>query len=324
MFTKLLGTTLEKICNTAQIEILLVAPFIKAPVLQQILTFIKPEITIKCVTRWLPEEIITGVSDLEVWSIIQCYPYASLWLRNDLHAKYYRADDQCLIGSANLTAKALGWSNQPNLELLVQLPANQPSLQQFEQELWKNCLQVNAQLYEQYLKVISQLQNQNLSINDLILPLKSDLDIAINDLWLPTSRNPEELYLAYSGKIDKLTNIAYEMAINDLDFLSIYPHLNKTTFNDYVGILLLQKPITQQIDSFVKTPQRFGAVRDFLASLPCAKLPNFNPERSWQTLMRWLLYFLPSRYALSVPNYSEVFYRINTKNDTNRTTSDLP
>ena len=23
--------------------------------------------------------------------------------------------------------------------------------------------------------------------------------------------------------------------------------------------------------------------------------------------MRWLLYFLPNRYALSVPNYSEVF-----------------
>lgn len=76
-------------------------------------------------------------------------------------------------------------------------------------------------------------------------------------------------------------------------------------------LFLLQKPIIQQIDNFVTTPKRFGAVRDFLASLPCANLPNFNPERAWQTLMRWLLYFLPSRYALSVPNHSEVFYRIN-------------
>ncbi len=77
-----------------------------------------------------------------------------------------------------------------------------------------------------------------------------------------------------------------------------------------MGILLLEKPIIQQIDNFVKTPQRFGAIRDFLESLLCMNLPNFNPERAWQTLMRWLLYFLPSRYALSVPNYSEVFYRI--------------
>ena len=34
MFTKLLGTTLEKICNTAQIEILIVATFFIDPVLQ--------------------------------------------------------------------------------------------------------------------------------------------------------------------------------------------------------------------------------------------------------------------------------------------------
>ena len=77
-----------------------------------------------------------------------------------------------------------------------------------------------------------------------------------------------------------------------------------------MGILLLEKPIIQEIDNFVQIPRRFGAVRDFLASLLCANIPNVNPERAWQTLMRWLLYFLPSRYALSVPNYSEVFYRI--------------
>ena len=36
-------------------------------------------------------------------------------------------------------------------------------------------------------------------------------------------------------------------------------------------------------------------------------------RKYWEkTLMRWLLYFLPNRYALSVPNYSEVFYRIKT------------
>jgi hypothetical protein len=75
---------------------------------------------------------------------------------------------------------------------------------------------------------------------------------------------------------------------------------------------LLQKPIIQRVDSFVKTPQRFGAVKNLLNSLPCVANPHFNAERAWQTLMRWLLYFLPNRYALSVPNYSEVFYQIKT------------
>jgi hypothetical protein len=305
-----LGNKLRKICNTAQTEILLVAPFIKAPVLKEIVTSIKPTITIKCVTRWIIEEILTGVSDLEVWTIIQSHPHASLWLQHNLHAKYYRADNECLIGSANLTGKALGWSNQPNLELLVQLPANHSFLREFEQELLNKCILVDAQLYEQHLIIVNQLKNQNVPINDVPLIIDSSSDIIDNENWIPTLRNPEELYLAYSGKKDKLTTISCTTAINDLNFLSIISNLDKTQFNAYIGILILQKPVIQQIDNFVKTPQRFGAVRDFLKSLPCANIPNFNPERAWQTVMRWLLYFLPSRYALSVPNHSEVFYRI--------------
>ena len=306
----LLGTQLKKLCNTAHTEILIAAPFIKAAVLEEIFTNIKPEITIKCVTRWLIEEIIIGVSDLEIWSIIQSHPHACLWLRNDLHAKYYRADEQCLIGSANLTAKALGWSNRPNLELLVQLPANHSLLPEFERELFKKCIQVDAQLYQEYLTIVSQVKNQDISIDELDLTIDSSLYIYNNENWIPNLRNPEELYLAYSGKTDKLTAIARNNAINDLKYLNIVPNLNQNNFNAYVGIKLLEKPIIQKVDIFVQIPQRFGAVRDFLASLLSANLPNLNPERAWQTLMRWLLYFLPSRYALSVPNYSEVFYRI--------------
>lgn len=256
------------------------------------------------------EEIIIGVSDLEIWSIIQSYKNACLWLRNDLHAKYYRADEQCLIGSANLTAKALGWSNRPNLELLVEIPANYSLLPEFEGELFNKCIQVDAQLHEEYLTIVNQVKNQDISIDDLELTIDSSLYIHNNENWIPSLRNPEELYLAYSGKEDKLTAIARNNAINDLKYLNIIPNLNKNNFNAYVGILLLKKPIIQEIDIFVQTPQRFGAVRDFLESLLCANLANFNPERAWQTLMRWLLYFLPSRYALCVPNYSEVFYRI--------------
>jgi hypothetical protein len=78
-----------------------------------------------------------------------------------------------------------------------------------------------------------------------------------------------------------------------------------------VGTLLLQKPIVRQVDLFVETPQRFGAVRDLRSSLACADVPGFNPDRAWQTLMRWLRYFLSNRYMLSVPNFSEVFWSLS-------------
>ena len=143
------GTKLSNLCAEAKREVLLVAPFIKASVLERLLNEIHSDVCLKCITRWFPEEIVAGVSDLEVWNLIQSRANSSLWLRPDLHAKYYRADDRCLVGSANLTGKALGWSNFPNLELLVPLSADEPTVKAFETELLKACIFVTEDLFEQ-------------------------------------------------------------------------------------------------------------------------------------------------------------------------------
>jgi hypothetical protein len=304
-----LGNQLQNLCEKAEKEIILIAPFIKVQVLKQLLNDINPQINITCITRWRIEEIVMGVSDIEVWNIIKSFPQGSLWLRNDLHAKYYRVDQKCLIGSANLTANALNWSNNPNLELTVLLDSQDFELIQFEQEVFNNCIQVDQQLYDLYSQAISEelltrKENRNL-INELV-KIK---DITLEKQWLPTLRNPEDLYLAYCHKWEQLTNIASQNAIDDLNFFNISDNLSQALFKAHIGIHLLEKPIIQKIDDFVKIPRRFGEVKDYLKTLPCAKKDDFNPQISWQTLMRWLLYFLPSRYSLSVPNYSEVFYR---------------
>lgn len=313
----MLGTELSKLCAEARNEVLLVAPFIKAAVLEKLLNDIPSNVPLRCITRWFPEEIIAGISDLEVWSLIQQRPNYSLWLRPDLHAKYYRADNRCLVGSANLTGKALGWSNSPNLELLVPLSADEPTVKTFETELLKACIPVTEDLFEQMSLAVQLLAEQtpNAIANNSFRVEIPEENLTINnsvniDAWLPTLRNPEDLYLAYSGQVEKLSTVAKITALTDLRSLSIIPNLSQKVFQAYIGTLLLQKPIIQKVDSFVKTPQRFGAVKNLLNSLPCASNPHFDAERVWQTLMRWLLYFLPNRYALSVPNYSEVFYRI--------------
>ncbi|MEM8780926.1 MAG: hypothetical protein AAGF26_19095, partial [Cyanobacteria bacterium P01_G01_bin.49] len=211
------------------------------------------------------------------------------------------------------TAKALGWSNSANLELLVKLPQNAPEIQNFEPDLFSSSVKVTEDLFNQFKSLITQLKGEKLTIN--LTHYQSVIDSSVSpiptDAWLPTLRNPEELYLAYSGEWDKLTSVARQAAESDLSSLPIIINLSQTTFKTYIGMLLLQKPIIQQIDAFVQVPKRFGAVCDFLASHNCADIPNFNPQRTWQTLMRWLLYFLPHRYAVSTPRHSEVFYRIN-------------
>ncbi|ABA25015.1 hypothetical protein Ava_B0305 (plasmid) [Trichormus variabilis ATCC 29413] len=308
---------LEKLCAEAHKDILLAAPFIKVSVLERLFLKISNDVKVKCITRWHPEEILAGVSDLEVWNIIKARPNCSLWLKHNLHAKFYRADEECLVGSANLTASALGWSNHPNFEILVVLPATYNNLKTFEAELLAGCIQIDDGLFEQMSITIEILKNHHLQ--QLPLPTVEVKESSFENLaqaqakinyWLPTLRNPEDLYLAYSGQLEKLTTISRKAALLDIHTLPLTPNLPKDAFESYLGLILLEMPIIQQVDEFIATPKRFGAVRDFLSSLPCATVPDFNAEHAWQTLMRWLRYFLPKRYILFTPNHSEIFYRV--------------
>ena len=311
-----LGVQLETLCASAQHELVLVAPFIKVSALGRLLAQIERGVQIRCVTRWRPDEIIAGVSDLETWLLIQGQDNASLWLRPDLHAKYYRADERCLVGSANVTNKALGWSQQPNLELLVPMKSDFGELAVFEQQLFAGSVQVDNSIYEQMCALGELFAGQRpvpvFDVQDTEDTSADELEqvpIVPVDAWLPMLRYPEHLYIAYCGDWDKLAEASRVAAQADLTALQVTPELSKEAFEIYVGALLLQMPIIQQVDKYVAKPRRFGAVRDLLASLPCANTPDFDASRAWQTLMRWMGHFLPQRYKVETPGYSEVFSR---------------
>lgn len=311
-----LGIQLEQLCAAGRREVLLVAPFVKANSLHRLLQQIRADLPVRCVTRWRPEEIIAGVSDLEVWPLLRDRPQSSLWLRDDLHAKYYRADASCLVGSANLTDTALGWSRQPNLELLIALPADRPELQAFEGELQNTTTLVDETLYQQTLAVVELLQSQTEPI-PIVIHERADVEYAVeagapglsSALWLPTLRQPADLYLAYQGRSDELTGGARIAAATDLRAFVLPAQLSKPAFNAYLGLLLLQKPLVREIDTLLAASQRFGAIRDRLAGHRSGIDADFDASRAWQTLMRWLLYFLPDRYERVPARHSEVLRR---------------
>ena len=114
-----IGDELIDLLSGARSEATIVAPFMKAAVVKRLMQYLAPGVVLSCITRWHPHEIKYGVSDLEVWDVLQAHQPSSLSLIPTLHAKYYRADDRYAIGSANLTNAALGWSARPNVELLI-------------------------------------------------------------------------------------------------------------------------------------------------------------------------------------------------------------
>ncbi|MBN1453277.1 MAG: phospholipase D family protein [Anaerolineales bacterium] len=309
------GDLLEHLLRNTQSKLLIVSPFIKVNALKRLLSSVGDDVKVDCVTRWRLEEIIVGVSDLEIWGLFRTRPNASLSLRMNLHAKYYRGDESCLVGSANITHAALGWSLSPNLELLIPSPENQ----EFERELFAGTVEVTNALYDQFKVAVDNYPKISIPTSPTIKPglpenitqtssLK-DQNIAVQPIpletWFPLTRYPETLYSAYSGQLDKLSTAARQAAIADLAVLSIPTGLGEKTFNLLVSTLLIQMPAVYKIDCLIEEPQRFGAVRNLIRQI--TGVVRTEADTTWQTLMRWLLYFLPENYERKQPHHSEIF-----------------
>ncbi len=300
-----IGATLERLCSESRCELLLVAPFIKASSLGRLLRDIAEGVNLSVVTRWKPNEICAGVSDLETFDVVR-ENQGQLFLRQDLHAKYYRGDDHILIGSANVTAAALGWLERSNLELLVTVTPSEGEVGDFERSLWPGTVLVDRSILDMMRSAVKQCISQE------ILKPESDWQEwsgthADLEHWVPVLRSPSDLYRAYTEDEGTLSSSALAAAKYDLAILQPPVGLPEDAFHEVIAAMLVTLPVVQLVDQCVVTPQRFGQVRDVLRAH--LGLTRDEAEAGWQTLIRWLRYFLPHRYIYSRPRYTEVMAR---------------
>jgi hypothetical protein len=307
------GDSLLEICRRAKTELVLVAPFMKEEAVRRLISEVDKNVNVVCVTRWRPEEIKAGVSDLAVWNLLHERPNGKVLLLHNLHAKYYRADQECVAGSANLTLSALGWSATPNVELLV--PGSLDALMQWEEDLFRTCVEADQSLVHEMEKLVARLPETLTLVTDEPSENSPEVGVQSNsntNPWLPTLRYPDQLYLAYMGRLKDLTLASRDLSLGDLSMLKLPQGLTEMSFNAIIGGILLQMPLIYKLDQFVTKPRRFGEIRAMLKSSEGVS-PTLNVTEAGQTLIRWLRHFLPDRYNLAVPNYSEIFYRADDK-----------
>ena len=145
------GDALLNLCRTTLAEFVVVAPFIKVSAFRRLLIHLDPGVKPVCITRWLPTELAAGVSDLEVFDAVMERD-GLLWLRQNLHAKYFRGDSFVLVGSANVTGAAMGWSTNSNLELLVPIDRSVKGIVGFEELALDRAVQVDRNLYDMFIQ----------------------------------------------------------------------------------------------------------------------------------------------------------------------------
>jgi hypothetical protein len=278
----------------AKRNVLLCAPFIKLGVAKRLLAAVGPDVAVEIVTRWHAEEVAAGVSDLAVFDLVASRPGASMRLLDNLHAKLYAADDQLLAGSANLTATALGWCDDPNLELLMPVPADAEAVLRCRTALAAARL-ATAEERAAIQAVVDGLQRPP-------LPDSRAVDDAMAGPWLPKLAAPERLFAAYVPSArDRLTSSAIEAADHDLQALAIVPGLAEPAFRNQVAERFSTMPAVATILTAAQRDLSDTAAVDLIETLVGSS--DMSSTARWQIVRDWLTYFLRDKYEIAPQSY---------------------
>ena len=305
MFKDLKLTLADHIAS-AKASVLIVAPYIKRPILDRLIAQCAEGVDLTVITVWELADLAAGVSDLDVWHSICGRRNARLYLCPSLHAKYYRADERVLVGSANITASALGVAKSSNLELLVQLAKDEAGFAGFENELFSRSIIVTSELYQEFSDSLTQLPRK---LPEQFPPDPCKDLLTIHHSWSPMTRYPDNLFRYYCGKLDELTAAAKVTCAEDLGVLKVPESLTEEQFDFCIRKRLESHPTFRELLEFGRSSKRFGEVRALLSSMG-----SQNAGDAWQIWMRWLKKFTPDRFEFWEARYSEIYKTIQHPN----------
>lgn len=259
-------------------EAVIVAPYVKLGPLVVMMDKLASGASVQCITRWTPLDIQIGSSDLDCRNVVVDRG-GSFRLHNRLHAKYYRFDDQVLVGSANLTAAGLSYARYGNLEILCEPgPPFVPAV--FEATLKQQSTEVSDADF---------LIWQQCPINERPDTFEAtDTSGRSLDDWKPQTRNPAYLWLSYCGDDAEIVSDEQRaFSRMDLDALDIPPGLTSESFQSWILLSLQASP-------FIDSVRRFDFRTDAVVwdSVSADWAVNRSTAARWvSTAHNWLRFF---------------------------------
>ena len=273
---------MSQLCSDAQ-NLILAAPYIKGDALTRVLADVSPIASLICITRWNLHDLAVGASDTECRTIVT-ERGGSFRLHPSLHAKYYRVDDMVLIGSANLTSSAMGWSRQPNLEILCR-PGDDFDYA-FLQGLLEGSREIGDDEFARW-EAITEISTRS---NSVITGDQPQLDT-----WRPATRDFRNLELSYQEREDEIASSDEQRAAQrDIQALRIPPDLSDEQVRMWASACLLAAP-------FTNTVIRLHNIEIPRASRSIAETYNLNvteARRAMETAQNWLAFLTPETLSI--------------------------
>ena len=278
-------------------RVVIAAPYIKSQTLRSLLATLPGTAKeLICVTRWLPEDIASGVCDIEIFEDISTRN-GRLLVHPHLHAKFFRAGNRCLVGSANLTGRGLGWKTPANLELLVELPLDFPGLSEWEDALLVSTVPATEELRDHIMREAESLKANHETFRLPEVDQGTEEDRAVSH-WIPSCPVPDRLWNVYKGGgTDTMVSSARKAAQHDLAALAPPHGLPERLFDAYIAGILKQMPLVAEIDHLASTGLTDGQAHTFLSERLGTDDP-YPSDQAWRVLKAWLVHFFSETYRL--------------------------
>ena len=273
------GDRIRNIFSGAQESVSIIAPFIKVQALRWLIDVIAPDVHVRCVTRWLPEEVAEGVSDpLIIYDLKERGNYV-LTLVDNLHAKIYIADKQCLAGSVNTTHKGFGDVNDHNIEILVASTTDDPNIKYTLSEIDKVEKIATIEMAEKIMMLATSLPQQDL--------------FDVTKVWFPLSNKPDGAFKFYSNIPEGYLSEPERLLIADLERANIPSGLSEPEFRFEICSLLSEIPL---VDALLDVTNDITLTRtDAHPQLTLLENDEFSVNDLWKSLVRWVVYFFPDK-----------------------------
>ena len=287
------GDDLTSLLSLAKHNALIVAPFMRSEAFSRLLESIPVGTETAVVTRWRPADLLAGASDLGVYDLAESRT-VPLFLRNDLHAKFFAADDMCLIGSANVTNTALGWRTPANFELLIPVARRTDHVVKFEEALFAGAVRATAGQRNHLETLLKKLRDLPAFYND---PEDGNTGVGLLPKnWVPRVRNPEDLYSVYRGNHD-ISRSALQTMQEDLAQIGTVPGMDEEAFRAWVAATICQTPLVGRVINHIDNEGQLteSGLSGLLAEIG-VDTQEYGTREVLEVLERWLTYFLPTQY----------------------------
>lgn len=281
---------------------IVISPFIQQAALEQIIVEHQHP-NLKIITRWNPQDICSGVSDLEI------YPYLRdlripLYIHSRIHLKLIITDHDAFHMSSNITGRGLGLSETNNVEVGCFVPLGHHDWIKIY-ELLNDSIRVSDAIYETAKQYKADHKLPRPALPELKIETQNS---GFSILDLPATPSPQVLANYYFAK-DKEALEYRNACIHDLLRYKIRPDLTEEEFYTSLKPAFCTHPFIEAFVAHLREVQSasFGRVKEWLQRT-CSDQPTpyrWELTANTQHLYAWTAYFF-DEISWDRPNHSMI------------------